>query len=163
MKFWKYYKKLKKINPAFILGVQKVRHDARIPNVISELSLNNILPLFGRSTVRRDQNCDFNDFFRFFCQNRGKILSKLNSETIFWIFSSMQTFIATNMKAWLKIYFFGFTWYFQNFVSYAPAKKNGEKDFVFIFTSHGTGLAPKTWKTWFETSCSLSTRWLLSD
>ena len=75
---------------------------------------------------------------QFFGQNRGKILSNLNSETICGI-----------MKENLKVYFLTFHRIFEILSLVREPKKQflwEKNDIVLLFTSHGTGLAPKTWK-----------------
>ena len=54
------------------------------------------------------------------------------------------------MKVVLKIYFLAFSSrHFQNFIIVHEQKKQflcEKNDIVLLFTSHGTGLAPKTWE-----------------
>ena len=77
------------------------------------------------------------------------ILSKRNFEAMFKILPSRRTFKTPRMKVGSKISFW-LGYYFQNFISCARTKKNcfywEKNDIVLLLTSHGTGLAAKTWK-----------------
>ena len=119
--------------------------------MVSQFSWDNIWLMFlQKKNVKIDHDCDFNDFWvDFFGQNRGKILSSLNFETICGIFSPRWTFSTPNMKENFKAYFLTSIKFSKFYLMSTNQKKQflwEKNDIVLLFTSHGTGLAPKTWK-----------------
>ena len=86
--------------------------------MVSELRLDNILPLFWpkKKTAQKSLKSRSWSILTFFLgQNMSKLLSKLNSEAIFGILSSRRTFLIPNMKE--KLEKIDFSEYFQNFIS----------------------------------------------
>ena len=100
---------------------------------------------FGRQTVKIDKNREFNNFSCTLGQNRGQILSKLNSESTFGIPSSKRCFLTPNMLAGLRLYY-RLPLVFSKFYLLCENQKSSfygivGNDAVFLFISHGKGLA----------------------
>ena len=121
--------------------------------MVSELRLDNMLPLFWQKKKHHKiveiAILVYLDCF-FFVQNMGQILFKLNSDTIFGILSPKRTLYTPNRKENSKIYFLASHSIFKiSSVMHEPKKQfyGRKNDVVLLFTSHGTGLAPKTWKS----------------
>ena len=106
-----------------------------------------LVTCFSRKTVEIDQARDFNDFFS------AKIGVKCSPSSILKLyleFSHQGTpFRPRTWKNWKFIFLTSHSRHFQNLISCTRTKKAdfvGENGIVLLFTSHGTGVAPKTWK-----------------
>ena len=73
-------------------GVKKIRFDERISNMVSKMGLDNIWPIFWLKNYQNRPELQFQRFLGRFRKNRGQMLFELNSEAIFGILSSRQTF-----------------------------------------------------------------------
>ena len=103
--------------------------------------------LAEKKTPKKLWNRDPDLFWRFFGQNMGQILSKFNSETIFGILSSWRTFKIPSMKEIWFVLAFHSIFKISSLVREPKMQFLWEKnDIILLFTSHGTGLAPKAWK-----------------
>ena len=131
---------------SFILGVEKIRLDESIPNMVSELRLDNILPLFWQKQMSESQS------WSILMIVPAKIWVKPYPSSIQkpYLESSRQDepFIPPIWKKIWKLFFV-----FRSISKVLSLVRKPKRQFlwekndtVLLFTSHGTGLAPKTWK-----------------
>ena len=141
----------RKINLKFLfnIGVQKVRLDERIPHMIWELRLDNILPLFGRKTAQKTLKSRSWPTLMVF---RPKQVSNI-IQTQVWdhIWNSLvkTNLFDTQYERKLEKLFLTYHSIFKILSLLREPKKQflcEKHDIVLLFTAHGTGLAPKTWK-----------------
>ena len=101
-------------------------------------------PRFGRKTIKMDQNCDFNDFFfaRIGVKYYPNSILRSYLEFFYKGKSSSQPILERDWKFIPVIFSKKLIWCANRKSSFSW-KKNA---IVLIFTSHVTGLAPKTWK-----------------
>ena len=106
-------------------------------------------PCFNRRYPRSSWTRDYGIFWRFFGQHMGQIICKFNSETIFRIPSSRRSFSSPNMNVGLKLCCWHHLVFLKLYILCANQKGSflwEQNDIVLLLTSHGKGLAPKTWK-----------------